>query len=108
MARSPRPHKLLVRLTDAERAELERRSRETGLSRAAILRSALTKAPLGAGEPPTREEVLGLLLEQAREGNATAAASLARELRIEPPSDHELPDGPVSSEDLRAELRRIK
>jgi hypothetical protein len=108
MARSPRPYKLLVRLNDAERAELERRARASGLARAAILRSALTLAPLAAAEPPTREEVLGLLLEQARGGNATAAASLARELRIEPPSDHELPDGPVSAEDLRAELRRIK
>ena len=43
-------------------------------------------------EVATREEVLALLTDQARKGSPTAAAALARELRIRDPETEETED----------------
>ena len=40
----------------------------------------------------TREEVLALLTDQARKGSPTAAAALARELRVRDPETEETED----------------
>ena len=40
----------------------------------------------------TREEVLALLTDQARKGSPTAAAALARELRVRDPETAETED----------------
>jgi hypothetical protein len=46
----------------------------------------------GDQEILTREEVLGILSEQARKGSITAAIVLARELRLDPGEDEDEPD----------------
>lgn len=93
----PRPYRLVVKLTEVERAILADRATAERTSRAAVLRSALTTAPKDdASSPATREQALAILERSARGGSVPAQVALARELRLLPlqPSTTELQVNP--------------
>ena len=86
-----RNNDIMVRLSDAELARLDE-LRPPDSKRATFLRSLLHQPPTG-DEVATRTEALGILTRLARDGRATAAIALARELRdeqIEPEPEDEL------------------
>ena len=85
MPPSPRPYRLVVKLTEAERAILDERAKAEGTSRAAVLRSVLTTPPSdAAASPATREQALAILERSARDGSVPAQVALVRELRLRP------------------------
>ena len=89
MPQKPRPRRIQVKLSPEEYAHLATKAAALGLTKSATVRDALRKATSEAGAPaPTtelaRSEALELLAAAARDGSITAAAVLARELRIEP------------------------
>jgi hypothetical protein len=110
MAKQRRPHRIQVKLSDAELHSLEARVGATGGTKADVMRSALEMpGPVAAEflEVPSRERALALLAGAAEQGSVTAMASLERALRLggEPPQAPRT--GPVTPEELRQALRAI-
>src|SRR5262245_29782131 len=81
MPQKPRPRRVQVKLSADEHAQLAAKAARLGVTKSARVRGALRKAT----KPElVRTEALELLATAARNGSISAAAVLARELRIEP------------------------
>jgi hypothetical protein len=111
MPRKSRSHRVQVKLAIDEYEALAARAAATGTTKSQVVRDALRATPVDDATPatPTRDEALGLLAEQARDGSAVAAAALARELRLEPLESGRPPatTGIVRLRDLPADALRV-
>jgi hypothetical protein len=87
-----------VRLTTDELKRLDTLARKRGCTRSAVLRSVLEPADEGL-PAPTRAWAIEQLQRHARAGSATAAAALARELRLGGELSVFKP-GPINVDDL--------
>jgi hypothetical protein len=86
MPKTSRPHVALTRLTDEEAAALDAAAAAARTTRAEILRRGLRNADQQPATQPilTRDEALQVLSDRARAGSVVAAATLLRELRLQP------------------------
>jgi hypothetical protein len=102
-----REHIVKVRVNKEELAELDAVAARAGLTRSRMLRQLIANSSDGSVAPvPSRREVLDLLAAKARAGNVTAAIALERALRLaEPVAPESAKVGPISLDELRAELR---
>jgi Ribbon-helix-helix protein, copG family len=101
-----------MRLSELERARLDRLADDRGLTRSELVRALLAEAdgvPAASAAPPSRLEALELLQAKARAGNVVAMVALERALRLggEPATSAPVKVGPVelaalSSSELRA------
>jgi hypothetical protein len=102
-----------MRLSELDRARLDRLSRARGLTRSELVRSLLAEAdgaPAAPPGPPSRLEALELLTAKARGGSVVAMMALERALRLggEPAMPAPVKPGPVRLEELTAdELRAV-
>jgi Ribbon-helix-helix protein, copG family len=91
-----------VRLSEIERARLDRLSRARGLTRSELVRALLAEADGADGAPatapPSRSEALRLLADKARGGSVVATIALERALRLEgePALRAPVKTGPIS------------
>ena len=90
MADAIRRHEIMVRLSDAELEELDKR-RPSGIARAVYLRTLL-REPRAKEDVADRREALAILSELARAGKVAAAVALVRELGLD--------DGPSLDDEL--------
>jgi len=110
MAQRRRPHRLEVKLTDAEHEALSARARERGVPMATVLRETYFRNAEVSPPPdevPSRRAVLAQLAVAADGGSVHAMTVLARELRLEEPAPV-LKPGPVTAEELARELRVVR
>jgi hypothetical protein len=90
-----------MRLNGLDRERLDRLAKARGLTRTGVVRELLAEADAGdVPAAPTRSEALLLLFRQARAGSPSAAAALARELRLG--DDPAAPAEPVNVGRVRA------
>jgi hypothetical protein len=86
MAKPRRPHVIVTRLNDEEVAALDAAAAAARTTRAEILRRGLRNTDQQPAPLPvlTRDEALQVLSDRARAGSVVAAATLLRELRMQP------------------------
>jgi hypothetical protein len=101
-----------MRLSELDRARLDRLAHARGLSRSELVRRLLAEAEGAPATPAgvSRSEALHLLADKARSGNVLATIALERALRLggEPAQPAPVRTGPVRLDELTAdELRAV-
>jgi hypothetical protein len=102
-----REHIVKVRVNEEELAQLDAVAARAGLSRSRMVRQLIANSADGRfSAVPSRREALELLAAKARAGNVAAAIALERALRLtESVAPEQGKVGPISLDELRAELR---
>jgi Ribbon-helix-helix protein, copG family len=101
-----------MRLSELDRARLDRLASARGLSRSELVRRLLAEAEGAPATPAgiSRSEALHLLADKARSGSVGAMVALERALRLggEPALPAPVKAGPVRLEELTADdLRAV-
>jgi Ribbon-helix-helix protein, copG family len=100
-----------MRLTELDRARLDRLAADRGLTRGELVRRLLREADGAPSEPaghPSRLEALELLRTKAQEGSVAAMVALERALRLggEPAMPAPVKAGPVALDELASDELR--
>jgi hypothetical protein len=100
-----------VRLSELDRARLDRLAADRRLTRSDLVRALLADADGAPAKPlahPTRVEALDLLAAKARSGSVVAMVALERALRLggEPAVSAAVKAGPVRLEELTSDELR--
>jgi hypothetical protein len=97
--------RVTVRLTDRMAAQLDAAARDHGMSRARYVRhlisGAVTGKPVETPGHPSRDELLELLAEKARQGNVSAIRSLLTREEYENPRGRLISEFRRMAEDAR-------